>query len=91
MKVDGGTSSTMQNVFESAAPQVILKPSDSTQKRRSVRERQIILAFADLQQKEIAEVEAMYETVLSQLSATESQLLELYKKKKFIRRPSNSP
>ena len=39
--------------------------------------------FADLQQKEIAEVEAMYETVLSQLSATESQLLELYKKKKI--------
>ena len=39
--------------------------------------------FADFQQKEIAEVEAMYETVLSQLSATESQLLELYKKKKI--------
>ena len=39
--------------------------------------------FADLQQKETAEVEAMYETVLAQLSATESQLLELYKKKKI--------
>ena len=39
--------------------------------------------FADLQQKDTAEVEAMYETVLAQLSATESQLLELYKKKKI--------
>ena len=39
--------------------------------------------FADLQQKETAEVEAMYETVLAQLSATESQLLELYKEKKI--------
>ena len=39
--------------------------------------------FADLQQKETSEVEAMYETVLAQLSATESQLLELYKKKKI--------
>ena len=39
--------------------------------------------FADLQQKETAEVEAMYETALAQLSATESQLLELYKKKKI--------
>ena len=33
--------------------------------------------FADLQQKETAEVEAMYETVLAQLSAAESQLLGL--------------
>ena len=39
--------------------------------------------FADLQQKETAEVEVMYETALAQLSATESQLLELYKKKKI--------
>ena len=39
--------------------------------------------FADLQQKETAEVEAMYETALAQLSATESQLLELYKEKKI--------
>ena len=39
--------------------------------------------FADLRQKETSEIETMYETVLAQLSTTESQLLDLYRKKKI--------
>ena len=39
--------------------------------------------FADLRQKETSEIETMYETALAQLSTTESQLLDLYRKKKI--------
>ena len=39
--------------------------------------------FADLNEKQTSEVEDMYQTSLAQLSATESQLLQLLKKKKI--------
>ena len=39
--------------------------------------------FADLRQKPTAEIESMYEAAVAQCSATEHQLLELYKKKKI--------
>ena len=47
--------------------------------------------FADLQQMETAEVEAMYETALAQSLPQKANFLSCIRRKKFIRKPSNSP